>query len=155
MDKKEQISQVARSLKELHLAANMEEAMKRAKEIVESAQEGGKSVKELLNAVDTKTKEQVKEADSVQKESDSDRQELSKEASEEHKNIDKDTDSAEKDHESAKETKEEVKTDIKVHNLEKGEVKEAMENVDQINCAVEDTKFIVEEAEKIQKKEEE
>ena len=53
MDEKsrERVHAIAKSLKELHLAADMDEALRRAREIVESAQTNGKSIKELMSEI--------------------------------------------------------------------------------------------------------
>ena len=53
---------------------------------------------------------------------------------------------------SARKTKENLDFDIRVHKLEKGDVKEAMHEVDDIDCAVKDADYIIKEAEKVQKK---
>ncbi len=150
--KSERVHEIARALKELHLAASMEEALERAREIVKSSQDDGKSIKELMSDIKDEAKEQNKSAEHVQKESDKSREKLSSEAHEEHKIIEKHLESAKEDKTAAKETKEQVNFDVKVHKLEKGDVKEAVHEVDDIDCAVKDTAFIEKEAEKVQGK---
>jgi hypothetical protein len=153
MDEKtrERVHAIAKSLKELHLAASMDEAMKRAREIVESAQANGKSVKQLMSDIAGEAKEQSKAAGRIQKESDKARDELGGEASEHRKQIEKNLKSAKSDKAAAGLTGEQVRHDIKVHKLEKGGVKDALQEVDELECAAEDAGYIVKEAEKIQK----
>ncbi len=50
--KAEQISQLAKSMKDLHLVATMEEAFQRAKEIILGSSKEAKSAKEALNEVE-------------------------------------------------------------------------------------------------------
>ncbi len=151
MDEKtrERIHAVAKSLHELHLAASMEEALKRAKEIVESEKANGKTLKQLMGeAVDQK-----KRAGHIEKDSETARKELSKEASSEERSAKHNVKSASQDKAHAKSTKEQLDYDIKVHKLEKGDLSESSKEVKEIDCAVEDADFIVKEAEKVQKSE--
>jgi len=142
MDKKakERVEQIAKSLKELHLAASMDEALKRAKEIVESAKGMGKPIDKLM-----------REAESIEKSSKHARKELSKEANAEQKNTKHYIIDAKKSNASAKKTKEQIAFDIKVHKLEKSDVKDAMHEVDELDCAAKDADYIIKEAEKVQK----
>ena len=130
----QRIHELARSLKDLHLVASMEEALKKAREIITSTNQEEKSIKELM--------EETKQA----------RKELSSAAEKEHKGIVQDFSSAEKDKSATVQTKEQLDFDVKTHKLEKGTVEDAMKEVDDIACAVKDTNYIVKEAEKIQKK---
>lgn len=142
MDKKakERVEQIAKSLKELHLAASMEEALKRAKEIVESAKGMGQPIDKLM-----------REAKSIEKSSERARKELSKEANAEQRNTKHNIIDAKKSKASANKTKENIAFDIKVHKLEKGDVKDAMHEVDELDCAAKDADYIIKEAEKVQK----
>ncbi len=150
---KERVHAIAKSLKDLHLVANMEEALERAREIVASAKDDGKPIKELMAEVREEAGEQDKTAEHIQKESDKVREKLGSEAHEEHKQAEHDLASAKQDKSTAKTAGEQLKFDVKVHKLEKGGVKEATQEVDDINCAVKDTAYINKEAEKIQQKE--
>jgi hypothetical protein len=143
MDKKskERVNQIAKSLKELHLSTTMEEALKRAKEIVESAKGMGKPIDKLL-----------REAKDIDKLSEHSRKELLKEARKEHSSAEHNIMEGKKSKASVKKTKDTLGFDIKVHKLEKGDVKEAMQEVDEIDCAIKDADYIIKEAEKIQKK---
>jgi hypothetical protein len=143
MDKKskERVNQIAKSLKELHLSDNMEEALKHAKEIVESAKGIGKPIDKLM-----------REAKSIEKSSEHSRKELLKEARKEHSSAEHNIIKGKKSKAAAKKTKENIGFDIKMHKLEKGDVKEAMHEVEELNCAVKDADYIIKEAEKIQKK---
>src|SRR5574341_2343683 len=136
MDKKskERVEQIAKSLKELHLAASMDEALKRAKEIVESAKGMGKPIDKLM-----------KEAERVEKFSESSRKELSKETSAEQKNTKHNIIDAKKSKTSAGKTKENIAFDIKVHKLEKGDIKDARHEVDELDCAAKDADYIIKE----------
>ena len=49
MDQEQKIQELARSLKELHLAATMEEALARAREMVMSTQSDDKSLREVID----------------------------------------------------------------------------------------------------------
>ena len=151
---RERVQEVAKALKELHLAANMEEALSRAKEIVASSQSESKSVNDLMKDVNKEAAEQIKTAENIEKGSEKAREELSKEAQHEHKQIEKNLESAKEDKATAKETKEQIKHDIKVHKLEKGDVEEATKDVDELECAAKDAEVIVEEADKVQEKKE-
>jgi hypothetical protein len=143
MDKKskERVNQIAKSLKELHLSATMEDALMRAKEIVESAKGMGKPIDKLM-----------REAKSIEKASEHSRKELSKEASAEQHGSAHDIIAGKKSKAAAKKAKENLEFDIKVHKLEKGDVKEAMHEVEEIDCATKDADYIIEEAKKVQKK---
>lgn len=143
MDKKskERVNQIAKSLKELHLSDNMEEALKRAKEIIESAKGIGKPIDKLL-----------REAKSIDKLSEHSRKELLKEAHKEHSSAEHNIIEGKKAKASAKKAKENIGFDVKMHKLEKGDVKEAMHEVEELDCAVKDADYIIKEAEKVQKK---
>ncbi len=143
MDKKskERVNQIAKSLKELHLSATMDEALKRAKEIVESAKGIGKPIDKLLR--------EAKDADKLSEHS---RKELLKEAHKEHSSAKHNIIEGKKSKSAAKKAKDDLGFDIKVHKLEKGDVKEAMHEVEELDCAVKDVDYIIREAEKIQKK---
>ena len=142
MDKKakERVEQIAKSLKELHLAASMDEALKRAKEIVESAKGMGKPIDKLM-----------REAESIEKASEHSRKELSKEANAEQRNTKHNIIDAKKSKASALKTKENIAFDIKVHKLEKDDAKDAIHEVDELDCATKDADYIIKEAEKVQK----
>ena len=148
---KERVNAIAKSLKELHLAATMEEALKRAREIVASAQDNGKPIRELMNEIKEEASEQSKEAGHIEKSSETARKELDSEAHEEHRDAEHAVESARQSKAAAKSAKEEVNYDIKVHKLEKSDVKDAMHEVDELECAAEDADYIIKEAEKIQK----
>ncbi len=150
-EKRKRIHEVARALKELNVVPSMEEAIARAKDIIANSQSDGKSLKELMGDIAGEAKEQNREADHIQKESDAARKELSAEARDEHKNTEHNIESAEESKAAAKKTEEQLAFDIKTHKLEKGDVEEAMREVDELECAEKDAEFIVKEAEKIQK----
>ncbi|VVB81132.1 Uncharacterised protein [uncultured archaeon] len=154
MDEKsrERMHQIAKSLKDLHLVANMEEAMERAKKIVESAEANGKPINELLSGMKEKASEQSKRAGHIENESEKSREEFSEEAHEHHAQAEKDLESAKESKETAKTAEEQLKYDVQVHKLEKGDTKEAVHEVDDIHCAVKDAEFIAKEAKKAQKK---
>ena len=149
---RERMHQIARSLKELHLAATMEEALKRAKEIVESVKENGKPIRELMEDMKEEAKEQDRSAEHIQHESDKHRRELEGEAHGEEKQTEHSIASAKDTKTSAKSTEEQLNYDIKVHKLETSDVKEAMREVDELECATKDADYIVKEAEAVQKK---
>jgi len=153
MDEKtsERIHAIAKSLKELHLAVDMEEALRRAREIVESAKTDGKSIRELMNEISDEAKEETKTAEHIEKESERSREELSSEAREEHRQIEQNLESGKGTKTAVKSAEEQLDFDVKVHKLEKGDVKEAMREVDELECATKDAEFIVKEAEKVQK----
>ena len=153
MDKtKERVHAIAKSLKELHLAADMDEALKRAREIVASAQENGKPIRTLMNEIKEEAGEQNKEAGHIEKSSAKLRKDFDREAHVEQRDAEHSISSAKKSKASTKSAKEEVNYDIKVHKLEKRDVKEAMREVDELKCAAEDADYIIKEAEKIQKR---
>lgn len=54
------IHELARSLKSLHLAATMEEALARAKEVILSSQEGNKPLAAMMDALNQKTEDSMK-----------------------------------------------------------------------------------------------
>ena len=69
---KEKIEKLARNLKEMHLAATIEEARKRAKEIILStAKEGDKSIKEMMEEALQKEEETTKDAETTENECES------------------------------------------------------------------------------------
>ncbi len=148
---KERVQAIAKSLKELHLAATMEEAVQRAREIVASAQDNGKPIRELLNEIKEEAVEQSKEAGHIEKSSEKSRKELDSEAHGEHKHTEHNIASAKQSKAAAKSAEEQVNYDIKVHKLEKGGIKDAMHEVDELECAAEDADYIIKEAEKVQK----
>ncbi len=149
---KERVHAIAKSLKELHLAASMDEALKRAREIVASAQENGKPIRTLMNEIKEEAGEQSKEAGDIEKSSAKSRKELDKESRAEQRDAKHSISSAKKSKAGAKSAREEVNYDIKVHKLEKSDVKEATREVDELKCATEDVDYIIKEAEKIQKR---
>lgn len=100
-----------------------------------------KGVKKLENA-----------AKEIEKESEKARKELSKESRKERSDASHNIIESKKSKASAKKTKEEIAFDIKVHKLETGDVKDAMHEVDEIDCATKDADYIIEEAKKVQKK---
>lgn len=146
---RERVRAIAKSLKELHLVANEEEAEKRAQEIVMQGSEDGKPLKELFAEA---FGEQAKEIAKVANENEKARETLEHEAHEEHKNAEHNIIEGKETKDKVKSAKEQVEFDKKVHSLEKGDVEEATKDVDELECAVEDTEFIVKEAEKVQKK---
>ncbi|GEM_PF-3127511 len=154
MDEKtrERVHQIARSLKELHLVATMDEALDRAKKIVESAEQMGKPMNNLMSEMKEESENLSKQAVHLQKESDATREELSSEAHRHRKEIESDFSSAEKSKSSAIKAKEDLEFDIKVHKLEKSDTEESIKETEDIACAAKDAEFIVKEAEKIQKK---
>ncbi len=91
-------------------------------------------------------------ASKILSESEKTRKQLSKKAGRESKGAKRDLSSAKKDKRTAKSTRRQVDFDIKVHKLETGDVKEAMHEMDDLECAVKDAGYIVKEAEKIKKK---
>jgi len=139
-------------LKELHLATNMEEALKRAREIVESAKDNGKSIKELMGDIKEEAKELGKEAVHIEKESEKAREEFEGAAHKEHKMAEHNIIEGQKAKDSAKKTEEDIAFDVKMHKLEKGDTEEATREVDELDCATKDADYIVKEADKIQKK---
>jgi len=149
---KERVHQIAKSLKELHLAANMEEALKRAREIVESTKENGKSIKELMGDIKEEAKELGKEAVHIEKESEKAREDFENTAQKEHKDTEHNIIEGQKTEASAKKTEEDIAFDVKVHKLEKGDVEEATREVDELDCATKDADYIVKEADKVRKK---
>jgi len=80
------------------------------------------------------------------------RRELGGSARQERGHIEKSIISASQSRQNAKETGEQIKFDIKTHKLEKGDLDEAMHEVEELQCAVDDIDFLVKEAEKVQKK---
>lgn len=140
--KQERIHAIARSLKELHLAATMEEAVARAKEILDSAD--AEHLKKAASKVE-------REAANVQKEHDSEKKEIVENAAKERAQVEMDVKGAHKDMQKIKHAKETLAKDIKTHSLEKGDVKSALRNVDEISCAADDAEYIIEEAEEVQK----
>ena len=99
-----------------------------------------------------KAQEQNREASHIEKDSERARTELDSESHEEHKKTEHDIKAAAKTRTAAKSTEEQVNYDIKVHKLETGDVKEAMREVDELECATKDAEYIVKEAEALQKK---
>jgi len=154
MDEKtrERIYELARSFKELHLAADMNEALERAKKIVLSSDEEGKPVKELLSDVKEEVSKEEKEVDKLQQSSDFDRKHFDSLIKKELSDTSQAIDFSESSRTQVKKMFEELKKDIKEHKLEEFELKEAVEDLDKVKCASEDLKFIVDEADKIQKK---
>jgi hypothetical protein len=151
MDEKtrEKVRAIAKSLKELHLVANEEEAEKRAKEIVTAGAEDGKPIKELFAEAFV---EKSEEAEKVWKESEQNRETLGHEAHEVHKSAEHNIIDAKESKENLEKTKEQLQFDKKMHSLEKSGVEDATKDVDELDCAVKDAEFIVKEADKVQKK---
>jgi len=103
-------------------------------------------------SVKSRAKSLSKRASKILSESEKTRKQLSKKASRERKGSERDTSSAKKDKRTAKSTHKQVDFDIKVHKLETGDVKEAMHEMNDLECAVKDADYIIREAEKIKKK---
>lgn len=115
------LEQIANALMQLGVVANWEEAIARARDIIKE-EGGGKTLKELA-----------------------------KEMKDESKDSKKDTSSAIKDKKKAKKVKEALKDDIKEHELEKGDVKAATKELDNVECAKDDAEYIIDKADEIQK----
>ena len=149
---KERVEKVAKALRELSISMNMQEAMQRAKEIVAAESHDGKPLKELVKE---EIKVETKEATAIQKEEEHDREKLSSETQEQHGEASETVEGASEDHTESQHVQEEVKADIKEHDLRQGDLKEATKEVEDIKHAVDDTRTIIEEAEKVQEKDEE
>src|SRR5574342_863669 len=93
-----------------------------------------------------------KRAKEIEKDSEKARKQLSKEASKERRDASHNIINSKKSRASAGKTKENIAFDIRVHKLETGDVKDAMHEVDEIDCATKDADYIIEEAKKVQKK---
>lgn len=151
--RQKRIHQVARSLKELHVVSTMEEALERARDIVGKTDQGEKSIGELTKAAMKKrVGESEKEHAKVQEGIESSRSEFEEGAISAKKGLEKDVKGAKFDKKEVKEVKEEVKQDIHVHKLESGDVKASKKEVDVVSHAVDDVEEIVEEADKVQGK---
>jgi len=130
----ERINQLAHSLRELHLAASMEEAIKRAREIILGTPEKEeKSIKELFEDVDSKkeekTVESVKEIKAVEKEIAKDIKELAED-------IESDIKAGEKAKEDIAEAKEILKEDTEMHKVGKADVEETKEDLEKVEEAL-------------------
>jgi len=115
------LEQIANALMQLGVVANWEEAVARARDILKE-EGGGKTLKELA-----------------------------KEMKEESQDLEKDASKAKKDKKNVKEVKEILKNDVKEHSLEKGDVDAATKELDNVECAVDDTEYIINKAEEVQK----
>jgi len=146
---REKVRAIAKSLKELHLVANEEEAEKRAREIVTQGAEDGKPIKELFAEA---FGEKSGEANKVLSENEKARETLEHEAHEEHKSAEHNIIEGKEAKEQVQKTQEQLQFDKKMHSLEKGGVEDATKDVDELECAVKDTEYIVKEADKVQKK---
>lgn len=148
---KERVKAIAKSLKELDLAVSMDDALARAREIVKSAQGEGVAVKQLLRDIKDEASVKGSLAKSVSRESDKNRRKFSSEAKSENSLTKRNLKSAKVSKSKAKAVKEGVTFDIRVHKLEKGDTAEAMRKAEEVKCAVDDARFIVDEADKVQK----
>jgi hypothetical protein len=93
-----------------------------------------------------------KKAKEIEKDSEKARKELSKDARSERKDATHNIIDTKKSKASARKVKENIEFDIKVHRLEKGDVKDAMHEVDEIDCAAKDADYIIREADRLQKR---
>ena len=92
-----------------------------------------------------------KRAKEIEKESEKSRKHLSKEARKERSGASHNIIAGKKAKVSAKKTKETLAFDVKVHKLETGDVKDAMHEIEELECATKDAEYIIEEADKVQK----
>jgi len=154
MDEKmqENVHELARRLKELHLAATMEEAITRAKEMLANTKGSGKSLRELAGEMKKSAARVEKESVAVEKDIGHSREELNSDVHNEKKGVDEGFRSAKKSKGDVKTLGEQVKYDVTMHKLEKGDIEEAMREVDELECAADDVQTIVKEAQKVQKK---
>lgn len=126
----------------------MEEALKRAKEVL-GGEDDGKSIKELMEEASGVIR---KESKTAEKETAKSRKELDKSSHCIEDETDQDIASAKRDQKKAKKVQSSLDTTSKLHKLEKGDTKDALHEVDDIDCAIEDADTIVKQAEKVQKK---
>ncbi|RJQ19780.1 hypothetical protein C4580_05035 [Candidatus Woesearchaeota archaeon] len=147
-DREARIHELARSLKELHLAGSMEDALKRAREIL-GEEDGGKSIAQLMQEAERKV---GSEAKAVEKAVKTARAELERESKAHEDGIDRNSRSAQNDLNAARRAQSTVDLTGRLHKLERGDVKDALEDLDELDCAIEDIKTITEQAEKVQKK---
>ncbi len=144
----DKLHQLARSLKDLHLASTMEEALKRAKEVL-GGEDDGKSIKDLMEEASGVIK---KDAKAAEKETAKSRKELDAASHCIEDETDQEIASAKRDQKAAKKVQVSLDTTSKLHKLEKGDTNDALHEVDDINCAVKDVDTIVKQAERVQKK---
>lgn len=105
-----------------------------------------------MNRLKKSVKKLENRAKEIEKESEKTRKHLSKEARKERRDASHGIIDGKKSKASVKKTKENLAFDIKVHKLETGDVKDAMHEVEEIDCAVKDADYIIGEADKVQKK---
>jgi len=147
--KQERINALARSLKELHLATTVEEATERAKAIINSEAEGDKTIAELLAGQEGAHAQYVNRADAR------DHKEVKREAEQLEKKEGELKEKGEDLVEPLNDVHEDVVIDKHEHELEKGDYEEATRKTEELECAVKDTKHIIDMAEKVQKKKKE
>ncbi|MBI4146572.1 hypothetical protein HY489_04510 [Candidatus Woesearchaeota archaeon] len=139
------VHELARRLKELHLVASMEEAIRRAKVILSDAKEGEQSIGQLMG-------EQRKKEQAVEKFVEVSRNELAGEAADVERKMVKDLVAGKRSKSQVAVVREQVHYDDKLHRLEKGDVRDALKDVGELDCAIEDTETILKQAEKVKKK---
>lgn len=122
--------------------------MKRAKEVL-GGEDDGKSIKDLMAEAEGVIK---KEARQGEKEVAKSRKELDESSHCLEDETDQEIASAKRDQKAAKKVQVSLDTTSKLHKLEKGDTNDALHEVDDIDCAVEDVETIVKQAEKVQKK---
>lgn len=105
-----------------------------------------------MNKLKKLVKRLEKHARDIEKDTERARKELSREARTERRGAKRSIKEAKKSKSAARKTKENLAFDIKMHRLEKGDVKEAVHEMDELKCATGDAAFVVKTAERIQKK---
>lgn len=153
MDEKtrEKVHALAKSMKELHLAASMEEALERAKEIILSSDDNSKAIKDLAEDIKHEVSKEAEIIDKASKLEEKFAEKIKSDIHKEVSDVKKSADFAKVSHTDLRSVAEKFDKDLKEHHIEKVDAKEATEDIEEIDCASKDARFIVDKADKVQK----
>ncbi|PIN74470.1 hypothetical protein COV18_07500 [Candidatus Woesearchaeota archaeon CG10_big_fil_rev_8_21_14_0_10_37_12] len=148
--KKRRETELATALVKLKISKNKAEAQKKTKKILA---EDKRAINTIIQSLKKSAKEQRLRAKKIQRKTDKNRKVLSKNAQKISKDVQKNIAAANKVAATTKQFKEKLKVDSTKHGLCRGDLLEAKVKIDKLMTAIEDTKYIIEEAAKIQKPE--
>src|SRR3989344_2737257 len=109
-------------------------------------------IRKLFNELKKQARAVAREASTIQRTVDSVRDTLGGKTAKTRKGMQKDLLSAKEDKEKTKSAKYILKYDSVVHKLQKGDVNASISNIKRLSTAVNDAKYIVREAKKVQQK---
>lgn len=152
MDKEERVEKVAKSLADLKLVSNWEEAVQRARQIVENEADHDRSLKELMADLKKETSELDSAVSELDKKDLRAGNRLSREAEEINKGRLEATAGVKDERHEVQDAKAELKADAAMHKAEKKDIKFAEEKVGKLKHTMDDTEFLVDKADELQKK---